>query len=93
MKELKVIQICQGDHKICFSVEPENGIHISKDHLQDVVENAILEAKSHDGTFPDIVTNVSYELNEEGYLVRDMPFDYETLTYQTEEYEVSKELD
>lgn len=89
MSDFKVVELKFGEKKICFSVEPPNGVnHIDKQNINDIVEDAIVEAKENSDDLYDVGDQVAFALGEAGYIVRDIPEKYERLEFDVEKYKV-----
>lgn len=91
MNDFKVVELKFGHKKICFSIEPPNGIKsIDNQSINDIVEDAIVEAKENSDDIYDVGDQVVFALGEAGYIVRDIPEKYEKLEFDIEKYKTEE---
>jgi hypothetical protein len=91
MRDFKAIMITMEGYEKCFSIEPENENDIiDGDFVGDIVESAILDAKDYTENFDEIVDAIVFELSNNGFIVRDMPLNYETLTFDVETFKLAE---
>lgn len=93
MSDFKVVELSVGSKKVCFSIEPPNGVgKIDRQNVNDIVEDAIIEAKSSSDDIYDVGDQVAFSLGDAGYIVRDIPAKYERLEFDIEKYKVESNL-
>ena len=89
MKEMKIVRLSMDGEFKSFSVEPEReGSSANGQYINDIVEEAILDAKEDGADFNEIADSVVFALADAGYIVRDFPENIETLYYDVENYKV-----
>lgn len=90
MGDFKVVELSWENEKICLSIEPEDESQkINTEEIDDIVKDAIYEAnEGHNISLNDVADAVYYALSDEGYIVRNIPSEYEKMSYDVENYKV-----
>lgn len=86
--DIVVIKLHDGESRLSFAVEPTNESEkIDREYLKDLVEEAMLDAlNSGVDTFAGVGDAVVFSLQNEGFMVRDFPDEYERLDFNVRSY-------
>ena len=88
MSKEQIIKLCYKDEVLYFSVYKDDSF--SEDEVADIVEDAVIQAKSDsDWNLKSIGDIVYYGLSEAGYIVRDFPYDAKIHTFDVEAIRIS----
>lgn len=87
MIDYKVVDLTLNHKHICFSIEPEiPSEKIDTREVNDIIEDTI--ASLGEQTLEAASEAVFFALSEQGYVVRDVPKDYETIVVDIEKIKV-----
>lgn len=89
MESFKVAKLTWYDEVVCFSIESgDESQPVNTEEIDDIIKDSLYETSGEDVSLNDIADAVYYALSDAGYIVRNIPDEYEKISYSVEHYRV-----